>query len=269
MSSYTSFGAGGATQPLNPPITYEPLGYGATGTLISVPGAGANVKGAYTAIGATSSAWCGFELDINSPNSASNRYLLDIRIGGATVILPNLFVQGGSQRIYLPLQVPSGTLIEARVQCPTTSASLKIAISGHVASASLPPGFAAAVDIGGADTTNTLASTVDVAAASSQVWTQLLAATSEAYGALLMSGSYNGTVPATAQTATMAVATGAAAAEVQIGKMGVITAVSNPTLSRAARLLELAIPSGTRLSGAFQAAAPGTDNFRFGLHGFK
>lgn len=268
MSSSVSFGSGGATQPLNPAITYDPLGYGVNGSLTSLPGAGANVKGAYTTIGTSGSAWSGFDLDIGSPNSASNRYLLDIRIGGATVILPNVYVQGGGNRLYIPIQVGSGVLVEGRVQCQTTSASLKVGISGRVATTSLPPGFTTAVDLG-ADTANTLAGTINVAAASTQVWTELIAATSEAYGALLVVGGHNGTLPATAQTATMAVATGAAAAETQIGKLGTATSTSQPALSRAGRLLEVTIPSGTRLSGAFQAATPGTDAFRFGLHGFK
>jgi hypothetical protein len=270
MSSVLSFGGGGPTQPLNPANTYEALGYGTNGSITTITSGGIGAKGSYASIGTTANSWCGFEIDFQSVSANGNRYLMDIRTGGATVIVPNLFLQSVTgYRLYIPIAIASGTLIEARVQSTASGGTVKLGISGHIASASLPPGFTTAVDILGADTTNTRPSTAGVAAASTLTWAQILASTSEAYGALMMTCADNGTLPATAQSVVFSVGTGAAASEVGVGRTSSSVSTSSPAVSRAARLLEVSVASGTRLSGAVQAATPGTDTFLFGLHGFK
>ena len=90
MSVYIS-NAMGSSQPANPNITYEPLGFGTSGAMTSLTSGGSsNTKGSYGSIGTTSNAWCGFLLCTGTANIATARYLLDIRIGSSTIILPDV-----------------------------------------------------------------------------------------------------------------------------------------------------------------------------------
>lgn len=269
MSSVISFGAAAAIQ--NPNDTYEALGYGTDGSLTLLTAAGSgNTKGSYATVGTTANAWAGFYIDIGNPNTAANRYILDIRTGGATIIMPDLYIQPGassSGRVFVPLAVASGVLIEARVQCQTASGTLRIALSGRIASASTPPCYAQATALN-ADTTNTRASTTNVPYASSLgSYTQLIASTAATYGALLAVAADNGTMATTQQTAHI-VATGAAASEVALGRIAAGAANAAPIMPRGFRLFEQGISSGTRIAAASLAATPGTDNARIGLYGF-
>jgi hypothetical protein len=275
MSSFISFGAGGATQPLNPDIGYERLGYGTDGSMTTITASGsANTLGSYTTVGATATAWCGLYLDLGKGSNASNRYLVYVRINGTTILIQDIpYIPGaagsGVNRLELPLQVPSGATVEVAIRSNTGSATLQVAVSGIPASTSLAPGYTSAVSITTPDTSTSRPSTIDVPLGSTASYTQLNASTSEAYGAILVCIEDNGTNPATAQQCTLLVATGAAASEVPIGAVAFTDTTAAPIIAHAYRTLKKAVASGTRMSAAALATTPGTDKVRVSLHGFK
>lgn len=267
MPGWTAMAAAVSTQPANPDIAYEPLGYGTDGALTPVvAGASVSVKGSYVTIGTTVNAWAGFYLEV-SQVTASARYALDIRAGGTTIIVPDFYVEGaGNTRVFIPLQVAAGTLLEARSQCTNASSTMRIAVSGRIAAANIPPAFTTMTALTTFDT-GTRPSTTAVPTAATIAWTQLVASTAAAYGALLIQVG-QGTIPATQQQATAYIAIGGAGSEVQIARMAAFAQTSSPSFVRAYRLIEKAIAAGTRLSAAM--LAPAADNGpRVSIHGFS
>lgn len=259
---------GGGSQPANPNKHRERIGYGTDGLKVLVTAGTANTKGNYATIGTTTSALCGFWLDVGLASSAGARYILDVRIGGATVILPNFFLHPGATifcPIYIPLQIPAATLVEVRTQSGTASATLRIGISGVVADVAIPAGFTQATALLG-DLTSTLPSTINVPLASTIAWTTQLTTAAD-YGALLVTFDSNGAI-VTAQDVGVTLATGLAAAEVEFALLSGYFTASSSSCQRGQGLIEKAIASGTRLSAGALAVTPGTDNIRVGLHGF-
>lgn len=269
MSVYIS-NAMGSSQPANPNITYEPLGFGTSGAMTSLTSGGSsNTKGSYGSIGTTSNAWCGFLLCTGTANIATARYLLDIRIGSSTIILPDYYIHAGttaSINRFVPLQVPTGTLIEARIQSQTASNTLPVAINGIVASTSLPPGFTQATALN-VDTTSTTPSTTNVPASSSVSWTQLVASTASTYGAIMSSSDTTTTAWTTAQDYTIILATGASPSETEFFRYTAHTQAGTGLCQRSEGLAQKSISSGTRLSAACLAATPNSDNARVALYG--
>jgi len=264
---------GAASQPGNPNATLESIGFAANGTPTQLTAsATANVKGSYATIGTTTSAWCGFFLHIGVASASTARFLLDIRIGGATVILPDFFVMPGTNiagRVYVPLQIPASTLVEGRVQCSSTgSQTISFAMTGSVASASLAPGFTQATALN-VDTTNSRPSTIDIAETTSLTLplTQLTASTAATYGAFIAVASASTATPGTAQHVTPVFATGASSSEVEFGRMLVNALNTTAGINHGYQYLSHSVASGTRLSAGALAAATG-DNIRVGLYGF-
>ncbi len=269
MPWYPAVGA--ATQPLNPDMAFERLGFSADGSMTSVINSGgANVKSSYSTIGTTTNAWCGFRLYILGDNA--NRALIDISIdNGTSVAIPDIPVFGPlyGYMLEFPLAVPSGRVIKIRQQCSSTTRNFPMAVRGILADPSLAPGFASAEAIIAADTTNTRPSTVDVAFSSSgPTWTQLNAATSREYGAVHMAFQSNGTTPATGNDIVPVVALGAAAAEAEYDRINGYAAANSALIALTHGLTRKKIPSGSRVAGGCLATTPGSDAGRFGLIGF-
>lgn len=267
-------GSGGPTQPLNPNFTFELMGISSSGVYTSLTSGAANTPGSYVTLGTTAAAWCGFYLVPGVAATGTTRFLIDIRIGGATVILPTFYVRPGSSvidQIFIPLQIPIATLVEVRVQCSSATTAMGLAIQGVPASSSLPPGFAQATALN-VDTTNTRPNATDVPFASSlpSPLTTLVASTAAAYGALLAVLDGNATTPALTQDLAGVIATGAASSEVPFaGRIPGRSSASTATVARTPFMLfQKTIASGVRLSGSILAATPGTDNGRIGLYGF-
>jgi hypothetical protein len=214
--------SGAPAAPSNPNETYERIGINADGSFTTITAAGtAHVKGSYATIGTTVSAYAGFYLEIGQGSSSTARYLIDIRINSTTVILPDFYSQGGASsngRIFVPISVAAGTLIEARCQCATASATIGLAISGRVRTASHPALYSQGYQITTADTTSTHPSTTSVTLQSTlTTWTQLVASTAADYGALLLTVGYPGTNFATTQQGSAFFAADGAGSEAKIG----------------------------------------------------
>lgn len=262
----------GSSQPGNPDISYEALGYtSGTGVMTSVAsGSPANTKGSYVTIGTTTNAWCEFELQIWYNNNAF--FTMDLRIGGV-VLLPDLWVGGGQWfgcNYRVPLRVPAGTLIEARCQATTATNPLNIGLVGTIAHTSLPPGFAAGERINPANGTNFPNATNIPFSSSGPTWTQLAATTPRAYGAVLAGASYNGTNPGTLQNIKPVIGVDPAAggSYVEYGFWNTHAQNSSAGINWNNRLFEQDIPAGASVAGAVRANTPGTDNARFWMIGF-
>lgn len=271
MSS-CAFLAPALSPPPNPDDSYEGIGFGTDGSMtIITAAAGAHAKGSYATIGTTANAWAGFWLEIGDSNGSTRRYLVDVRAGGATVIVPDLFIVPtitGSGRAWLPIAVAAGTLIEARCQCDTGSSTIRLAASGRIRSSNSPPCFSSAVSITTVDNAGTTVGLTSVPLQSSLgTYTELVTSTAATYGALMATVDRSGT-PATSQEATTIIAVGAAASEVPIGRISAHINTSAPFVIRANRTFEKSVLLGSRLSAATLAATPGSDNMRVQLHGF-
>jgi len=89
---------------------------------------GANTKGAYTALIASTGYDCdGLYLSFMA-NAIANKLLVDVAIGGAgaeVIILSNFLVNNAvtfGNQIYIPIEVPAGSRIAVRAQSNTASA---------------------------------------------------------------------------------------------------------------------------------------------------
>jgi len=125
-----------------------------SGTTITA-NASANTKGSWTALGsATSFAYEGITIYLTQNNAAAD-YMIDIGIddgsGNNFVIVPDLhfaaFKQANEHNLALniPVHVPAGALIEARVAASTGSSTLRCHVVGHGANPGGFPGYSRAV----------------------------------------------------------------------------------------------------------------------------
>lgn len=267
MSSFVSFAAGSA--PANLDNTYEALGFGSdgTGTNVTANAAG-HTKGSFVSLGTSTADYAGFMLWIG-PGTSSARYLLDIRAGASTVIVPNLYVHTGSiigwRSVFIPLNVLSGTELHCAVQASGTGGlSCYFAIVGVLRNSQSAPLFSSMVALS-VDTTNTRASTVSVPL--TDTWTTLLASTAATYGGLLAVTGVGSSNPGTAQASTVFLGTGVAASEVGFYQYPIVANGTDPRLPSAySGLIAKSISSGTRIAGKIDAATSG-DNFGIGLYG--
>lgn len=274
MSGFFPFGSGGANVVVNPQdVTHEPLGYGADGSMTVLTSGTSNVKGAYANLGVTAAAWCGFWIEVGISSTSSIRSLMDISIdGGSTIAVADLYTSistTGTHRIYIPLQVPAGRTVSARIQANTGSITIRAAVLGRVTGSNTPPGFGTCTRLVTADTAATRPPATNVALQSSlATWTQLLAATAADYGALLLSFG-EATTNATAQQIAALIAIGASGSEVEWTRAAGFNGTTAGNLSRINNLVTKLIPSGSRIAAAALGATPGTDAIRVGLHGFS
>lgn len=274
MSGFTSF-ASAAASPTNPNYTLEVGGISSSGVLTSFTSGAANTAGSYgTLIASTAAAWAGFFLIPGSAATSTTRFMINIRIGGSTVILPDFYVRPATSvidEIFIPLQVPVGSLVEANVRCSSATTAMGLGIQGIPASGAPFLGFTQATALN-ADTTNTRPSATDVpfASAAPSPFTQLVASTAAQYGALLAVLDGNATSPATTQDIFGVLATGASGSETQFaGRIPGRSSISSATVARTPHhLFERVVASGSRLSGTILCNTPGTDNGRIGLYGF-
>lgn len=125
-----------------------------TGTTLTA-NASANTKGSWTALGsATTFAYEGITIYLGQNNAAAD-YMIDIGIddgaGNNFVLVPDLhfaaFKQANEHNLALniPVHVPAGALIEARVAASTGSSTCNCHVVGHSANPGGFPGYSRAV----------------------------------------------------------------------------------------------------------------------------
>lgn len=264
---------GGSSQPSNPDVALESVGLTAYGGTTVTSGS-SNTKGSYASLGTTSNNWSGVWVCWTTASSSSARYLVDIRIGGSTVWIPDLYIAPSSAAVgptgclYLPLLLASGTAIDARCQSSVGSATLPISVVGVVASSATYPGFTTMTALN-PDTTNTICGAAAIPIDNG--WDEIVASTSTTYGSLLALVGRASTAPGTgAYAALVSVGTGAAASETAIIQGSAWMGSTAPYMvNQALPRRDKSIASGTRLSAKAAASSPGSDGLTVGLYGFS
>jgi len=268
MSQLVYFGSAAAPSGnQNLDNSYESIGFGTGGGTTVTSGSPANTEGSFVSLGTTAAEWAGFTLWIGPASTSSVRFLVTVSIGGATVLAGKVFAlpsgNSGWMPIELPLNVPSGSDIQVKVQSSGVSATLLAAIVGAVRNSQSPPCFTK-LEALNVDAANTFASAVDVPF--TNVWTSEVTASAAAYDALMIVGSGTGNSSAAAQSASIGLATGAASSEVEIFRLPFQASTTAPTMRGAHALISKAFPAGTRFSTSIRAGVT-TDNGRVGLYG--
>lgn len=210
------------------------------------------------------------------------RALMDIAIGPAgqeVVIIANLNVGWATgytttsdtgRQLTLPLKIPSGTRIAARLQSNTASQTAATAIDlfGGNPYSGLS-GFTA-VDTYGADTANSRGTAISSGNATKGAWVELAASTAKQINALFcMAGLHSGTAVGSRNN-IIDIGAGAAGSEVVLIADVPMSYFTTEALSEPARtsmLLGVDLPAGVRLAAraAGSGAAVNIDVAAYGL----
>jgi hypothetical protein len=120
-----------------------------TGTTLTAA-ASVDTKGSWTALGAaTGFAYEGITVHLAN-NNGTNGYLVDIGIddgsGNNFVLVPDLSFQCNQASehnlaLFIPVHIPAGSLMEARVACSAASGTLNCLVVGHSANPGGFPGY--------------------------------------------------------------------------------------------------------------------------------
>lgn len=272
MSSYFLAGAA-AGAPANPDLTYEYAGFNnGAGTVVTA--GNANVLGSASAsLATTASAWSDFTLYAGNSSTSNGRFLLDISFNGGSTwpVLDLVAYPGGSTSsgmVGIPIQLPVPAGSDIRVRCRGTSNAITIAVFvvGVVDTALRPPFYSTITALNLDQAAS--GALVDLPLNSAGAFTQIIASTASAYGALLVIPTFGGAV-ATSQPAMIALATGAAASEAVFFQLPVAMNSTTVLVRGRANVIEKAIPSGTRISAYARATTPGSDVVRVALYGLS
>lgn len=231
-----------------------------TGGIVVTGSASANVKGAWVELIRSTSADGSFlHIQWGTSGSVNTEFLLDIGIGPAgseQVIVPNLYcsrttTSGSVGHIVLPIAVPAGARISARVQGATASVTPKLTV--RVGSATMPGSSpAAGVDAFGADTTDTSGAAMDAGAVANtrSAWTELVRSTPREYLGLFMCFGNNKDVARTFADFDTQIGIGAAGSEVVLISdiLAYAEGADDLIFPCITPLMPVHIPAGSRLS---------------------
>jgi hypothetical protein len=210
-----------------------------TNTVNVTSSATAHTKGSWAQLIASTSGASNFFicfLQSVSVAATDTATLLDIGIGASgseTAIASNIAVGGaGNVTIVLPVNIPSGTRIAARIQGVRSSQTLSINqntftanISGSAASL-FPP----SVDVLGTDSAT---STGTAMSGASGTWVEIIASTGDDYMGLAVIPSVSDTDTANLPDVRFTLGVGAAGSEVAIGEISASVNVSESVTGRA------------------------------------
>lgn len=222
-----------------------------------------NAKAAYTTIGTTGFAYSGFHLSVVAVTSA--RFAIDIAVtdnAAERIIIENLFLDGsnstneGSMTLWVPIQIPSGSVVRVRAAASASSATLRVMVVGYAADYPHAGRFSRLVALPAFTDLPDPNTAVDLTGTTFTAWTEITASSSVNAAALYLSGSTDGTTTRTATRLLIDIGTGAAGSEVrrylwQTGQTtnAVGTAIHGP--------IWCSIASGTRLAFRAQCATAG------------
>lgn len=265
---FTSYAtAGGASQARNPQRTYDLFGFTSGGLQVTQSG-GTNALSSYSTLGTTTAALAGIELAIYNFSSSVPRYQVSLRIGGSTVIVPDLQVKQntfGQQVVFIPIRIPTSTLVEVAIRTSHNANSCYFAARGVIENGVDAPGFANMEAILTVVTAATEPSATSVP--DSDTWTELVASTSREYGALFLCASRTA-APTNAQRSDILLGTGAAASEVAFWRDQFSISTSNPYVAGGLfGPIEANVPASTRLSCKIIGPSSAPDSFLIGLWG--
>lgn len=257
----------------------------ASSTSIRVAAGAANVKGAWVQLVAASARDAHsvvLEIGLDSGTSGIPGFLIDIGIGASgseQIIVPNLFYDQRAEfseavlcMFRLPLKVPAGSRLAARVQCVTASATFRVSaqlVSGEPSEDSVSRVYAYGVDTATSRGTEIdPGATVDTKGA----WVQLVASSDELSGLFITLG--HGPVDTTTGCRYLIdIGVGAAASEqVIVSNIAVDSIIDgNLLLPAITDLFRTKIPAGSRLAVRAQSSTVSATERQFdvALYGVK
>lgn len=257
--------------PLAAACRYESLGIGTgVGTTVTAS-ATTTLKGSYTTLGTSAFPYDGFLLSWTAiTGQTARRYRLDIAIntGGAdTIIVQDLFVEMPSTSalnvyqpvVYIPVAIPSGAAVKARLQCSTASGTLSVSLAGYEGNAHAIKGFPRLIsctDWTNNDPTN---STITLNGTTATAYSEVMASTPSAIAALYFEIDSKG-VSATAGLVAWTIGFGGAGSEKTLLTFATALAplttpcISGPLVGP----IPCKLPAGTRLAIKAQASAANT-----------
>lgn len=255
--------------PLNQSTRFETLGV-TTGQGTAIVAGGSNVKGAYATIGTTSFAYDGFFLNVEEVTlGAVTRLDIAIHDTADQIVVQDLAADyttasndSAGPKVWIPVAVPSGATIKARVQWQfaSTSTAFNLSIIGCAGSSELSKGYRALLSA--TDWTNSSPSnSVTPSGTTLSAWGTVTASTSARFSGLYIC-QHAGAVTGRTQCYTAYnIGKGSAGNEVAIIS-GVTGAWISSGVATACGLPRgpffCDIPAGTRL--AFQLQNSGTSN---------
>jgi hypothetical protein len=259
----------GYGRPLASASRYEALGV-ATGTGTTVTAAATvNTFGSTVTLGTASFDYDGFFVSVQSNSNASCLVDIIINTGGSDqIIVPNIpspqvsggaITQCGSGLI--PVRIPAGALVKAKVQSATVSATVNVSLVGFQGDENTSLGFrglAGCTDITGSVPTNSLTMTSSTQTAPVQV--QL--STQNRIAGLFWSYSTKG-LSAGSLGIAMQVGWGTAGNENWL--FTALLSISTLPILQGPYPCDL--PAGTRLVVRAQASGTDTQTIAFHLHG--
>jgi len=270
---YFGGGSGGANQNLD--NTYQVVGEGSdgAGTVVQAHSS-VNTKGsAAQLVASTAAEFAGFWLWYGAASTSAASFLVDLKVDGVTII-PNLPLipagNAGYGRVFIPLRIAAGSKVEAVCQSNTSSASLRLYITGPLDNDQSPPLYGSMVALASVDTGASRASSIDVtvSAKGSPTYAQIIASTADTYGAFLIVATPNASSP-TAQSVLVSVAAGGSGSEVPFGVVPLRLNNTDPKMVHSISApIEHTIPAGSRISLSVAGATTG-DTFRGNVYGFK
>jgi hypothetical protein len=194
--------------------------------------------------------------------ASSSVGLLDILIGAATeqVIVPDLFyVARGSTAsagsYLVPIFIPKGSRISARVQSATVSGSIVVTI--HLIGGSLIGGGQAAPAVSGyGATASSLGTNIDPGGTANtwSAWTEITAATERDHRWLILSGRY-GDANGLATSWRVQVGIGAATEQVLVPDIAFSMDATSDLVYNAVHSFPIFIPKGSRLSARVRSSS--------------
>lgn len=237
-----------------------------TGTTLTAS-ATPNTKGSWAALGsATGFAYEGITVYLAN-NSAAANYMVDIGIddgaGNNFVIVADLYFAAAKQAsehnsaIFIPVHVPAGALVEARVASSTASATVACLVVGHSANPGGFPGYSRAVALFTPASSRGVAVDPGGTANTKGSWAQLTASSPANVQALFGVVGFNGdTARITNGRMLLDIGIGAASSEfVAVPNLGFCWSSSwdgpNDVIIQA---VPAAIPSGTRVAARAQCS---------------
>ena len=251
---------------------FEQLGFSGSGSTTSVTsGATAGTFGTLTTIGTTGFAYDGLILNFGSASARRGIVTLTANTGGADEVIADSVpfsaettTTAGTINFDLPIRVPSGAVIKAKVATQTAGSSLcHVAVTGY-RSAALARGFSQIVsctDLTSSDPSNliTLTSTTLTG------WVQIRASTPNPIGMLWV-------VPLSTSSLSIG-ATGQLYVEIGFGGSGSEAALFrspvevNATFLSTPMGIPLMLPAGTRLAARAQASGTATGTIGIACYG--
>ena len=266
-------GGGGANQNLD--NTYQVVGEGSdgAGTVVQAHSS-VNTKGsAAQLVASTAAEFAGFWLWYGAASTSAASFLVDLKVDGTTIISNLPLIPAGNAgygRVFIPLRIPAGSEITAVCQANTSSASLRLYITGPLDNDQSPPLYGSMVALASVDTGASRASSIDVtvSAKGSPTYAQIIASTADAYGAFLIVATPNAGSP-TAQSVLVSIAAGGSGSEVPFGVVPLRLNNTDPKMVHSiSALIEHAVPAGSRISLSVAGATTG-DTFRGNVYGLK